>query len=232
MAGSGLPPRLDQAAGASLHTAGHIINDVHYRVRSFRRMGIPAYERRYESNDRDACGGDDGIDDMFGFHGDFEWLNGSEFDRSGFFPALVPGGESLHGVGLELVVAAESGIEAVEARGLRRGYRVDQFLRDYPRQGYEDQAVRYGPDRDSGHFYDPDLFRWGNSGLEKYFRKQVVLGSRGVEMVGVEVELEGDLVFGGIRRQFLPAFEIRRGQFHDAESAVLGFLVPVDVVQF
>ena len=136
-------------------------------------------------------------------------LDRLELDRACVFPALVPGGEGLDGVGLELVVAAEGGVEAVETGRFGLGDGVDQFLGDFARQAYEDQAVRYRTDRDSGHFDGRNLFRRRNARLEEDFREEVVLGSGRIDVVRVQFELDGDLVFRGVRRQLLPAFEIR-----------------------
>ncbi len=121
---------------------------------------------------------------------------------------MVPGGECLYGVGLELVVSAERGIEAIEARGFRRGYRVDQFLRDARCEAYQNESVGNGMDRMAGQEYDLRFFRWGKSGFDENLEEEVFLGGVRIDVLHVPFEFDRDLLRRGIGGKLQPASEV------------------------
>jgi len=85
----------------------------------------------------------------------------------------VVGVEGLHGVGFELVVAVEGGVEAEELLGVQLNNRVNQFFGDALFEAEQECAVGNGEE-----FFAADGFRFnplrqGESCLEEDFIEQL-----------------------------------------------------------
>ena len=101
----------------------------------------------------------------------------------------VVGVEGLHGVGFELVVAVEGGVEAEELLGVKLNDRVNQFFGNALFKAEQKRTVGDREELFSADGFGFDVAGQGKTGFEEEFIKQLFWCCLGVNMVDVQHEL-------------------------------------------
>ena len=122
-----------------------------------------------------------------------EASNGSKFD--GGLAAACASLECLDGVGFELIVSLEAGIQTNDARRFKLCERINYFCSQFLVQADQQFSVCDGVYSRIGYFY----FFNGGCGREAVFqqklKKEVVLGCFGSNVIGVCRQLKENLFF-------------------------------------
>ena len=101
----------------------------------------------------------------------------------------VVGVEGLYGVGFELVVAMEGGVEAEELLGVEVNDCVNQLFGNALFQAEQECAVGDGKEFFAGDGFGFDVAGQSKTGFEEDFIEQLFWCCLGVNMVDVEREL-------------------------------------------
>lgn len=134
-------------------------------------------------------------------------------------------GEGLYGIGLQLIIAAESGVEADELHGLVFGYLVDQFFGDLFSQQINKAPSAIEKTGTPAYSFTSAFLRLESCFQENSPEQQGFLRGRLIHVVDVLRQLQRQLLCRDKGIDGTPLFKVGLIQFQHPKAPVL-VLVP------